>query len=104
MWLHVDDVELAIIKQALSRKHGYHIVSCQIDEAKQVQALQDKIKASELSASPDDELYRSAVKVNDRLEVDADAIVSYSDAPGAWIHTWTWVSATEAGIVEEENE
>jgi hypothetical protein len=47
-------------------------------------------QASELAA------YRDAVKVREgELEVDDNAIVSVSDDDGAYVMTWSWVSADD---------
>jgi hypothetical protein len=54
-------------------------------------------------ATPDanDQRFRDAVKTDDDLECDDDAITSPSEL-GAFVHTWTWVYNHEAGIEDDE--
>jgi len=49
--------------------------------------------------------YQNAVKPQDgQLEIDNDAEVSLGDDPGAYVMTWTWVPAEDAGFMPEEDE
>jgi len=79
MWIQIDATEL--------KKHGLDYV-------------QAKIKASQADEqNPDTAKYRAAADVREgELEVDPDAVVSFSDDGGAYVMSWQWVSAKEIGL------
>ena len=84
MWIQIDPTEL--------EKHG-------------LDYIQAKIKASQADESnPDTAKYRAAADVREgELEVDPDAVVSFSDDGGAYVMSWQWVSARDAGIKTDED-
>jgi hypothetical protein len=63
--------------------------------------------ATEPEAVDREQAYRNACKrfyVSDELEMDDNAVVSEGDDDGAFVQTWRWIGADEAGLDEDEEE
>lgn len=104
MWINFTDKELEIVKQALSRKVAFHLVSSHVDETKAVQAVEDKIKEVASWRRPEDPVIIQRARelyADDETEIDDDPAVSHAD-DGTWVAAWVWVSDEEAGLVDDD--
>lgn len=85
--------ELTMITAAVG-----HTKLVSFEELKQkIQAVIDEESDPEFRKIRD--AYRDAVTTRDgETEQDGDAEVSLGDDPGAYVMTWTWVPAEDAGV------
>lgn len=90
MWVRLDENELEIVQDALS----YSIANNRAGALKLAQRLAE-------DPDPDTSAFVCAVKTNDELEVDADAVISRGE-DGAFVMSWSWVSNEQAGIEDDD--
>lgn len=77
MWVNLEENEIKKILEAIPEGR-----------------LADKLREP---ADPDAAAFLNAVKTDDDLEVDPDAVVSRSE-DGAFVMSWSWVSNEQAGL------
>ena len=102
MWFNLDDDDQKLITALVDKMPASDLATAD-PLAVKLHALHSRItdfKAEQANYGA----YRSAVNTSDELECDEDATVSPGGDPGAWVHTWTWVTNEEAGIKEELDE
>lgn len=95
MWIHFDESELALVKDALR----YAIQNNRAGAMTLLDHIEEKVSIFDA-----DDPYRAAAqeKATDELEIDDDAIVSEGGDPGAWVHAWIWITDGEAGVDRDE--
>src|SRR6218665_3096412 len=108
MWINLNGEEVELARRALNFWWESEKTIPSKDggvRAKQMMALQGKIEERKADHDPEDP-YRAAAKerANDGLEVDDDAIVSEGSDPGAWVHTWLWITNDEAGVPDKDDD
>lgn len=99
MWINLDDTDMKVFEDIAN---GGSIVNSR----KAIKALHSRI-TDKKAEQADLQAYRDAVETDDELKVDADAVVSPGDDPGAWVMAWIWITNEQAGIEtgdEEESE
>lgn len=107
MWIQLDDAKLREIVTLLRERAKIHPTSnayadnkeaiSDINAAERIEwYLNDQVVNKE-----DNDKYRDAARdlLTDEDDVDADAVISEGDDPGAYVMCWKWVSHTEAGFV-----
>lgn len=120
MWINLDDRQMTLIESALafrisevkrtidtllSGNQPQELIERLEAKQKEMQATLDKFGERRSDFDPADP-YRSYLmtQADDEMEVDEDAIVSPGSDPGAFVHAWIWVTNSDAGVPDEDDE